>query len=137
MSTTGEGPSNPEVSEGSARGSRRLRAVVQAVLALVVCGGALFWSWRVLWDNSHPVLAAARGLRAHAPSDRIAAVDALSGLGFRNSGEALHCLIPALGDPDAGVRAAAAKSVGLVGNYAVRSETEAATEALAKLEAVK
>ncbi len=37
----------------------------------------------------------------------------------------LPCLVPALGDPDAGVRAAAAKAMGLVGNYAVRGEAEA------------
>jgi HEAT repeat protein len=105
--------------------------VLQVGLALAVCGGALAWSWRVMWDNSHPLLAAARGLQARAPSDRLAAVDAVSGLGFRYSGEALHSLIPALGDPDAGVRAATAKAVGLVGNYAVRSETAADTAAVA------
>ena len=131
MSTTGEGPSNPEVSEGRARGPRRLSAVVQAGLALAFCGGALFWLWRVMWDNAHPVLVAARGLHARAPSDRIVAVDAVSGLGFRYGGEALPCLIPALGDPDARVRVAAAKAVGLVANYAVGSETEADTVAVA------
>ncbi len=128
MSTSGEGPTNPEVSEVGA-GGRRRAAVVQAVVALAFCGGAFFWSWRVLWDHNHPVLTAARGLQARSPSDRIAAVNQLTDLGFRHRGESLHCLVPALGDPDAGVRAAAARSLGLVGTYVAGSEAEAAAMA--------
>ncbi len=89
--------------------------------------GAIFWAWRVVWDNGHPVQAAARGLGARSPSDRLAAVREISGLGFRLSGEALRALTPALTDPDAEVRTAAAQSVGLVSSYAASAGSEAET----------
>jgi hypothetical protein len=123
MSTSGDGPTNPEVSEGGAGEPRRRPAVLPTVVALAFCGGAIFFSWRVLWDNNHPVVTAARGLQARTPSARITAVNELNGLGFAHGGEVLHCLIPALGDPDAGVRAVAARTVGLIVNHALTSES--------------
>ena len=66
MSTSGEGSTGPDVAESKARRPGRVPAVVQAVMVLALCAGAIFWAWRVMWDNGHPVQAAARGLGARA-----------------------------------------------------------------------
>jgi HEAT repeat protein len=97
------------------------------LLALVLCCGAIFWAWRVVWDERHPLLAAVRGLQARDPSQRLAAVREVTDLSFGQSGAAIRSLIMVLDDPDLGVRAAAAQSLGLVGSQAVKvgSDSEA------------
>jgi HEAT repeat protein len=105
------------------------------LIALVACCAAIFWAWRVTWDQNHPLQAAARGLGSGDPSRRAEAVRVVSDLGFGRAGESIRLLIPKLKDEDAGVRTAAAASMGLLGSNAISlggdaDEVRAASEAL-------
>src|SRR5262249_38810163 len=101
-----------------ARATSRWQVGVRALIALVVCCGAVFWAWRVVWDQRHPLLAAVRGLQARDPSQRLAAVREVMNLSFGQRAVAIESLSTALGDPDRGVRAAAAQALGLVASHA-------------------
>src|SRR5262249_37430892 len=72
----------------------------------------------------HPLLAAVRGLQARDPSQRLAAVREVMNLSFGQRAVAIESLSTALGDPDRGVRAAAAQALGLVASHAVKNGSE-------------
>lgn len=94
------------------------RALV-AVVALGVCAAAIFWACRVMWDQGHPLLAAARGLHAGDPARRTEAVHAVKDMGFGKPSESIRLLIPAAADAEPGVRAAAVESLGILGANAM------------------
>jgi HEAT repeat protein len=138
MSTTVHGDhaagSGTSGSGGGATGRRRAPGV-RALIALVACSAAIFWAWRVWWDQGHPLQAAARGLGAGDPSRRTEAIRDVSELGYRRPGESIRLLIPVVKDRDAGVRAAAITSLGLLSSNAMgvgvdAADARAASEAL-------
>ncbi len=92
---------------------------MQSLVALVACSAVVLWSWRVWWDRDHPLEAAARGLDAGDPSRRLDAVREISELSFGRPDGPIRLLIPALGDRDAGARAAAAEALGRLGANAI------------------
>jgi HEAT repeat protein len=115
--------------------SASLRAPLRMLVVLVICGGVLFWAFRVVWDSRNPLLATARSLKARQPTDRLDAVGRLTEMGLENSKQVIPYLIEAALDPDARLRAAAAKSLGLVGSYATMkgADKEPVREAVAAL----
>ena len=98
----------------------RLTSVIRAVVALVICGGVLWWSAFVIWESRYPVLAAARRLHASNPTDRLTAVQELSSAGTTDGRTVIPALTAALADNDPRVRTAAANSLGLITSFAVR-----------------
>jgi HEAT repeat protein len=123
MSTSSERPpeSDARISDPEAKKAGRLPAAVRALVALAVCCGAVYWAWLEVWKSQNPVLAAARGLHSWDAAKRLAAVQEVSELGLRNTKEAIPPLIQALGDSDAKVRAAAARSLSVMSSYSVRA----------------
>jgi len=126
-STIGDDPLKPTSSGEKASKPGRSRSGVRLLIALVVCCAAIFWAGRSLWENTHPALALARGLRSADPAQRLAGIRDLSALGPDESGAAMRPLLPALADPVASVRSTAAHALGNVASYAVKSGTEAET----------
>ncbi len=117
---------------------RRWATGVRALIALVGCSAAILWAWRIVWDQGHPLLAAARGLGSGNPTRRIESIREVKEMGYRKPGESIRLLIPAVKDEDAGVRAAAVESLGLLGTNALgvgvdADDVRAATEALLRL----
>jgi HEAT repeat protein len=108
---------------------------VRAMMLLVVCAGATVWAGRLLWENYHPVASAVRELRSTDTATRAAAVRTLSEMGPTASGEVIRTVIAVLSDPEAGVRAAGAETLGTVGSYAVTSAAgaDATRQAVAAL----
>jgi HEAT repeat protein len=98
---------------------RRL-GIARPLILLVVCGGALLWTARLVWESRHPAVAAARGLTAATPSDRLTAVRDLTAAGITDNAIAIPRLTPALRDQDAGVRIAAVESMGLLITHAIK-----------------
>jgi len=123
-STIGEDPMKP-ASSGQKTG--RTRSVVRLVITLLVCCAAIWWAGRAVWENGHPAMAMARGLRSWDPAQRVSAIREISALGADDSGAAMRPLLPALADPVPAVRSAAAQALGSVASYAVRAGTEADT----------
>ena len=78
----------------------RLTSVIRAVVALVICGGVLWWSAFVIWESRYPVLAAARRLHASNPTDRLTAVQELSSAGATDGRTVIPALTAALADND-------------------------------------
>src|SRR5262245_1986340 len=93
----------------------RARPWLRLLIILVMCAAAIYWAGRTVWENNHPSMALARGLRSGDPAQRLAAISAASELDAAESAAAIQPLIEALGDKDAGVRAAAAQALGVVG----------------------
>jgi HEAT repeat protein len=124
-STVGDGDSQPESSLAKVRQVRFQRTGMRALIMLVLCCAAIFWAWRVVWEDRHPMWAAARRLRSAEASERLAAVQEVSELGTSGTDEAIGPLIPALADRDAAVRRAAAQALGNVGSSAAKSGTQA------------
>jgi HEAT repeat protein len=108
--------------------SEGLRKVVQALIAVVAAVSAVFWASRVIWDTRHPVLVAARGLRASHKVARLDAIQQVGDLSWSNQSDAINALSGALADPESDVRLAAARSLGLLGARAMKSGS--ATEAV-------
>src|SRR5262249_15515916 len=127
MSTSAksDGPSETAQSVALTTNPRRVKTGGRVVIMLVLCGVAAFLIWRSVWDSRHPALAAARGLHSATPTQRLAAISELSEQASPESAEAIGPLAAALKDPDAGVRAAAAQAVGLIGSYSARSAPHA------------
>ena len=95
------------------------------MIALVACCAAIFWAWRVWWDQEHPLQAAARGLGSWDATRRVEAVREVSGLGFGQARRTVRLLMPSLKDRDPRVRAATAGSLGVLASNAVASGTDA------------
>jgi HEAT repeat protein len=112
------------------KGVRRPINIMRPLVLFVVFGGALLWAARLVWENRHPAVAAARGLTAGTPTERSAAVRDLTAAGITDIAVAIPRLTPAIRDADAGVRTAAVESLGLLLSYSIRSRT-AETEARA------
>jgi HEAT repeat protein len=92
---------------------------------VVACGAAAFFIWRAAWESRHPALAATRGLRSAAPSQRLAAIREVSEQASSDSLEAIGPLSTALDDPDSSVRAAAAQALALIASYSAKSAPHA------------
>jgi HEAT repeat protein len=108
---------------GGAAGKRRAVGV-GALTALVAGCAVILGVGRVSWDEDHPLETAARGLDSAEPSRRTEAVQEVSDLGFRNPGASIRLLVPSLKDRDAGVRKAAAESLGLLSSNAIGVGTD-------------
>lgn len=93
---------------------------VRSLVALVIACGLVFWAYRVVLDTQNPLGAAARGLQGGSQASRLAAVQEMTELGLAQGKESIPPLIETLKDSDAPVRAAAARSLGLISSYAVR-----------------
>jgi HEAT repeat protein len=130
--TIGDNPLDPESSQVEAGPGRRSGRRLQ-VTVLGLCSAAVWWSGFTVWESYHPVSAAARRLRSSDRSQRVAAIQGLTQLSSDQNEEAIRSLIPAMGDPDAGVRGAAAEALAIVGSSAVRSGSEATRAAVSSL----
>jgi HEAT repeat protein len=131
--TMTDGPSGSETSTTPKKQPGLLQTSVRAIVVLVVCSAAIFWAYRSVWDSYHPLRAAAGRLNSGSPAQRVEAIKQLTDLGIAASGETIEALVPALHDPDAGVRAEAAQALGVVGSYAVRANPQDAGSALKAL----
>jgi HEAT repeat protein len=123
MSSSSDRPAGP-LSAGLAAQTtkpRRARSRVRTWVALLACAGGLLWASFVLWEDRHPALAAARGLRSSQIATRLDAVRKVTEVGMTAAGEALPPLVEALTDPDESVRTEAAKSISLIGAYGIRT----------------
>jgi HEAT repeat protein len=122
-------------SEAGPKPARRRHSAGRTLIVLVVFGGVLLWAARLLWENRHPALAAARGLRASAVADRLTAVRDVTAAGTSDTAVAIPSLTPALRDQDASVRTTAIESLGLLISYSIRSRASEreAREAIAAL----
>jgi hypothetical protein len=109
------------------------------LITLLLCGGVVYWAGRVVWETRNPAVAAARNLRS---SDRVQRKDAVQEVamqGLQNPKDAIPALIGALEDKDEEVRIAAARALGFVSSYSIRSNanlgvvSEALTGLLASL----
>jgi HEAT repeat protein len=130
--TIGDRPSEPELSQVEAKRRRRSGIRVRVII-LALCVAMIAWSGFRVWENYHPMQAAARGLRSWSASQRVSAIRDLTQLSSSQSEEAIRFLTPALGDSDTGVRGAAADALGVVGPSAARSESEATRAAVMSL----
>lgn len=101
----------------------RLTSVLRGVAALVACGALLCWAALTVWESRHPELAAARGLKAGNPADRLAAIRSLSEVGTTADRTVIPALTTALADDDPRVRTAAAESLGLITSFAIRASS--------------
>ncbi len=108
-------------SEGGPKQVGRRYNLARTLIMLGVFVGALLWTSRIVWERRHPAVAAARGLTAGTVSERLTAVRNLTDAGITDSAVAIPRMTAALNDPDAGVRAAAIESVGLLISYSIRS----------------
>ncbi len=126
MSTRASGDSHfpPDVPPSEAPTRRRSGTSVAKVVILFVCAGFIAWAGSAVWENLHPLEAASRRIRARDASERVAAIRQVSELGSGASGTAIRSVIPAIEDPDAGVRVAAAEALGVLGLQAVRSGSD-------------
>jgi HEAT repeat protein len=95
------------------------------LVVLLVCAAAIFWAGRVAWENRNPVTSAAQNLRARDRSQRLAAVQEVQMLSLQNAKDGIPALIGALGDQDERVRTAAAKALGFVCSFEIRSNRNA------------
>jgi HEAT repeat protein len=114
-------PESPGEPRNTGRGGRK---VLRLIIVLGICGAAIFWAARAVWESRHPALALARGLRSGQVSQRLAAIEEASQLDASESAAAIQPLVGALDDPDPGIRAAAAQALGVTGSVVVRSATD-------------
>jgi HEAT repeat protein len=123
MSSSSDRPGGPLFEAAAAQTTKptRVRSRIRTWVALLACGGGLLWASFVLWEDRHPAMAAARGLRSSQIATRLDAVRKVTEVGMTAAGEALPPLVGALTDPDEGVRTEAAKSISLVGAYGIRT----------------
>ncbi len=105
----------------------RAHSGIRLLFVLVICGGAIYWASRAVWDHGHPSATMARALRSADPEQRLAAIREISALGQDESGAAILPLTAALRDPVAGVRGAAAEALGRVGSQVVAAGKDAET----------
>ncbi len=83
-----------------------------ATLVLAIGLGLL--AWRIHWDSKHPAAGTARKIHSGDVGERIAAIQQLANIGKEDAEVAIPALVSCLGDPDAGVRAAAAMGLASV-----------------------
>jgi HEAT repeat protein len=123
---TADGASSPkaEVASNTSASAKRLQ-IVRLLVALVICGGLVAWAGRVVWETRNPAVAAARNLRSRDQAQRLEAVEEVSVQGLTNPKDGIPALIGALADRDEQVRVAAAKSLGFVSSYSIRSGANA------------
>lgn len=98
---------------------------VPTLIVLVLCVGIVYWAYRKVMDNQHPLAAAARNVRGGSTADRLAAIEQVKELGLAQGKESIPPLVGALGDADPATRAAAAQALGLIVSYAVRVQADA------------
>jgi hypothetical protein len=51
--------------------ARRFQTGVRTLIVLVASCGVMLWAARSVWESRHPAIAAARGLKAQSPEDRV------------------------------------------------------------------
>jgi HEAT repeat protein len=107
--------------------ARRFQTGVRTLIVLVASCGVVLWAARYLWESQHPALAAARGLQARSPSERVYAIRELVQTGIGDTGIAIPHLIAALLDPDAEVRVAACEALTPLTYNAVMASSSADT----------
>lgn len=103
----------------------KLRQSARLLLALLLCGGVIYWAGRVVWENRNATVAAARNLRSGDRAQRLEAVQEVSMQGLQNPKDAIPALIGALQDKDEQVRTAVARSLGFVSSYSIRTNANA------------
>jgi hypothetical protein len=79
----------------------------------------------VAWETRNPAAAAARNLRSSDPSKRFDAIQEVQVHSMTNPGDGIPALIGALEDTDEKNRVAAARALGFVGSYSLRSNSNA------------
>jgi HEAT repeat protein len=105
--------------ESRPRNARRLQTGVRGLIVVVGCSGVILWAGRMLWENRHPAISAARGLESGDTSERVDAAHALAATGARDPVRSLPPLIAAIGDREAQVRIATAEALGAIGSSAI------------------
>jgi HEAT repeat protein len=127
MAADGGGSQKPGAADlaSGANASGKLFQSVRLLIALVICAAVVAWAGRVVWETRNPAVAAARNLRSSDQSQRLEAVQEVSVQGLTNPRDGIPALIEALADKDEKVRVAAAKAVGFVSSYSLRSNANA------------
>ncbi len=105
--------------------SGKLRQRVRLLFALVIVGVVVTWAGRVVWENRNSTVAAAQHLRSSDKAQRLEAVQEVSMQGLQNPTDGIPALIGALEDKDEKVRVAAAKALGFLTSYTIRSNAHA------------
>ena len=90
--------------------------------------GMIFLAWRINWELKHPAATFARKVHAGDADARIATIHQLENVGKEDAEVAIPALIDGLGDPDVGVRSAAA--MGLVSVLQAAGSAGATREAV-------
>jgi HEAT repeat protein len=122
MNAAGDRPPDPAVKAEDGHSQKTgLPPSVRTLIALAVCGGALYYAYLEIWKHQNPVPAAALALRSSNPEHRLTAVQNLAELGLKRTKEAVPSLIGALGDSDENVRAAAARALAVMSCYDLQS----------------
>jgi HEAT repeat protein len=107
--------------EARPRTTRRFPTGVRGSIIVVACCIGLGWAAWSLWEGWYPVGAPALQLHFGKASRRVRAARELMEAGVKEPGRAVPPLIAALGDPEPGVRAAAAEALGVIGGEAART----------------
>jgi len=117
--------------------SRKLNPTARLLIALVIFGAVIWWAGSVVWENRNPTVAAARNLRSSDKARRLDAVQEVQMLGLQNPKDGIPALTGALQDRDEQVRTAAARALGFVSSYSIRSNSnaDAVVEAMTALRA--
>jgi HEAT repeat protein len=106
------------------QGRRFQTGVITLVVLVAVCG-ILSWSARSLLENQHPVLDAARRLKAPTTAERVLAIHVLAQMGIGDNAIAITALIPVLSDSKGEVRQAACESLSPLVTDAIRAGSSA------------
>jgi HEAT repeat protein len=99
-----------------------VRIGLAVLLVIVFCAsGAMLWVHRGTSKNNDALADALQTVRTVGAPSRVDAIQQVVQVGMAESGRSIPALVDALGDTDAAVRAEAAKSLGVLGSYAIVS----------------
>ncbi len=116
--------SRPLPPESGNASPSRTWARVKTTIAMIGCGGVLWWTTQTVLTDNRAAKDAIRAMGSRNPLERVGAIRELEVAGLGDSRAAIPPLVDALGDSDARVRAAAAVALGPISTDAAASGSD-------------